>query len=81
MIHFTKVQKITMVAMVGSGIFNPLVVAMFEDYFKMAYVGLFLICSGWLMGFLLYKTFKVEALKIPNKKNTKAKDGMKYEIQ
>jgi len=81
MIHFTKVQKITMVAMVGSGIFNPLVVAMFEDYFKMAYVGLFLICSGWLMGFLLYKTFKVEALKIPTKKNTKAKDGMKYELQ
>ena len=81
MIHFTKVQKITMVAMVGSGIFNPLVVAMFEDYFKMAYVGLFLICSGWLMGFMLYKTFKIEPNNIPTKKNTKAKDGMKYEIQ
>lgn len=81
MIHFTKVQKITMVAIVGSGLFNPLVVAMFEDYFKMAYLGLFLLCSGWLMGFLLYKTFKVEELKIPTKKNTKSKDGMKYELQ
>lgn len=81
MIHFTKVQKITMLAMIGFGLLNPLSVAVLEDYFKMAYMGLFLICSGWLVGFLLYKTFKVEALNIPTKKNTKAKDGMKYELQ
>lgn len=81
MIHFTKVQKITMVAIVGSGLFNPLVVVMFEDYFKMAYIGIFFISCAWLMSFILYKTFKTEPNNIPTKKNTKAKDGMKYELQ
>lgn len=81
MIRFTKVQKITMVAIIGMGLLNPLAVAMLEDYFKMFYTGVFLLCGAWIMGFLLYKTFTVEALNIPTKKNTKAKDGMKYELQ
>lgn len=70
--RFTKYQLITMFSLVGMLLFNPLVVEVFDEYFKLAYTVISLLCTAWVLGFLLKKVFTVEAVKIPDGKTTKA---------
>lgn len=73
--RFKKVQLLTMGALVGTGLFNPMSVEVLEDYFKLVYMGVFILCAGWVMGFILYKAFKPEAIKIPAKTAKTQKAG------
>lgn len=69
--NFTKIQKLTMLALVLALLFNPMVVEILQDYFKWAYTGISVLCTIWVLGFLLYKVFKPEQVTIP-KKNKKS---------
>ena len=70
---FKKQQKITMVALIGIGLFNPFTVAVLDEYFKLFYTGVFIACVVWVSGFILKQAFTPEKVNVPkkNKKSTK----------
>lgn len=72
MTRFTKYQLITMGALVGMLLFNPLVVEVFEEYFKLVYTGISLVCTVWVVVFLLYKVMKPEKVNYTPKKKSKS---------
>ncbi len=65
--NFTKGQKITMVAVIGVGLFNPMSIVVLQPYFLQFYTGVFLLCSAWVTGFLLVKALKPEKVNVPKK--------------
>lgn len=67
MTNFTKYQKITMAALVGAILFNPMAIEILNEYFKIAYTVISVACTVWVLGFLLYKVLKPEQVKVPKK--------------
>lgn len=77
--RFNKYQKITVLALIGFGLFNPFTVAVLENWFKLVYTGIFVGCAGWIAGYVLYNALKPEVVKVAPKKKNK-RDGLKYEV-
>lgn len=69
-VNFGKGQKITILAIIFTLMFNPMSVEILEEYFKLAYTGMFLMSALWVIGYLLKKVLTPEKVNIP-KKNTK----------
>lgn len=67
-VNFSKSQKISMGALVGIGLFNPFTVEVLDQYFKLVYTGVFLVCAVWVVGFILFNAFKPEQINLPTKK-------------
>lgn len=74
LVRFSKVQWVTIGAIIGFGLLNPFSVEVLDEYFKLFYTGVFLACAVWIAGFLLYKVLRPEQVHIPSKnaKTTKA---------
>ncbi len=68
MTHFNKYQKITMGALIGALLFNPMVVEILDEYFKWGYTVISLACTAWVLGYLLKKVLTPEKVNIPKKK-------------
>lgn len=74
MTHFTKTQKITMVALITFGVFNPMSYQILKDYIELVFNGIAILSIIWVLGFLLYKVLKPENVNIPKEaKNTTPK--------
>jgi len=73
---FKRTQLITMGALVGMGLFNPMTVAVLDEWFKWAYTGICVACTVWVCGFLLVKVFSADKTNIPvvKSKRSQAKD-------
>jgi hypothetical protein len=69
-INFSKAQKVTMVALVAVGLFNPMSVEIMDEYFKMAYTGLFLVAMAWVAGYTLVRVFTPERVNVKPKSKT-----------
>lgn len=67
MTRFNKYQKITMGALVGALLFNPMVVEILDDYFKWAYTIISIACTVWVSGYLLKKVLTPEQVQVPSK--------------
>lgn len=83
MTQFTKYQKITMAALVGALLFNPMVIEILDQYFKIAYTALSVACTVWVLSFLLYKVLKPEQVKVPKKtkkQHVKSSDYIETDI-
>lgn len=65
--RLNKTQKVTILALVGMGLFNPFTVEVLEDWFKLVYTGLFVGCALWVMGYVLWKALKPEKTNVPVK--------------
>ena len=72
---FSKVQLVTVGAIIGIGLFNPMSVAVLRDYFEWFYTGVFVLCSVWVVGFLLKKVLTPERVNIPTKSSKTKKAG------
>lgn len=72
MTRFTKVQKVTMVALIVALLLNPLSFEVLLEYFRMASTGLSLLATAWVVGFLGYKVFRPERVNIPKKSTKKS---------
>jgi small neutral amino acid transporter SnatA (MarC family) len=69
MTRFTRVQKVTMAALIIALLFNPLSFEVLLEYFRWSTTALSIAASAWVIGFLLYKVFRPE--KVNTKKNKK----------
>lgn len=67
MTHFNKVQRVTIGAVIGLGLLNPFSVAVLDEYFKLFYTAVFVLCAVWVASFVLYKALKPEAVRMPKK--------------
>lgn len=67
LVRFSKVQWITIGAIIGFGLLNPFSVEVLDEYFKLFYTGVFLACAVWIVGFLLVKVLRPEPINIPKK--------------
>lgn len=65
--RFNRYQIITMVALVCALLFNPMSVEILDDYFKWAYTIISLVCTMWVLGYLLKKVLTPEKVNIPKK--------------
>lgn len=75
----SKKNKLTMVAIIGLGLFNPFTVAVLDEYFRLAYTAITVVSAVWLMGYVVYSVTRPEAVNIPKKAKKTKKDGMVYE--
>ncbi len=75
---FKRSQLVTMGAFVGIGLFNPMTVNVLDEYFKLVYYGLFVVCSVWAGAFLLYNAFKPQKTSLKTRKMNR-KEGLEYE--
>lgn len=78
MTNFKKSQKITMVSLIGVGLFNPMTVEVLEEYFKLVYMGISVACMGWLVVYVLFTAFKPEANKVPKKNKARTVKMKEY---
>lgn len=60
MVRFNRGQRVTIGALIGMGLLNPMSVEVLNQYFKMAYTGLFVACSVWVAVYLLKKVLTPE---------------------
>jgi hypothetical protein len=73
-INFSKGQKVTITALVGMGLFNPMSVEILDQYFKMIYTGLFLVSAAWVVFYLLKKVLTPEPVNVKPKGKKKKTD-------
>jgi hypothetical protein len=67
MTSFSKIQKVTILALVLALLFNPMSYEILKDYIEWGFNIIALISTAWCMGFLLYKALKPEKINIPKK--------------
>ena len=66
-VNFSKGQKVTIVAIICGLLFNPMSVEILEQYFKLAYTGISVVSTVWVVGYLLKKVLTPEKINIPKK--------------
>ncbi len=72
-VNFTKYQIGAMVSLVIIGVLNPMSVQVLYEYFLLFYLGVFLLASAYLWGFILYMSFKPQPVKLPKGKTKPSK--------
>ena len=77
-VKFSKIQLVTMLALVGALLFNPMVVEILDDYFKMAYTVISIVCTVWVLGYLLKKVLTPEKVNIPKKSKKQKVSSKEY---
>lgn len=75
---FGKYQIITMGALICAILFNPMAVEILDDYFKIAYSVISVLCTLWVLGYLLKKIFTPEKVNIPKKKKSSKVHSQQY---
>lgn len=78
-VTINKIQRVTVGAVIGLGLFNPFTVAVLDEWFKLAYTVICVACAVWVAGFVLVKALKPEHVKTAPK-GKKSKHGMSYEL-
>lgn len=78
MTRFNKYQKITMAALICAILFNPMSVAILDEYFKWAYTGISVLCTLWVLGYLLKKVFTPEKVNVPKKSKKSVVKSKEY---
>lgn len=71
LVRFSRMQLITMGAIIGMGLLNPLSVAVLEDYFKLVYTVISVGCAVWVVGYLLKTVLTPVKVNIPKNKKSK----------
>jgi hypothetical protein len=66
-VRFNNYQKLAMVSGPLALMLNPLTVQVFLEYILWVFTGISMVCGAYFCGFLLYRGFKVDAVKIPKK--------------
>lgn len=64
---FTKVQLITMLALILALFFNPMSYEILKDYIEWGFNIIAILATAWVLGFLLYKVLKPEKVNLPKK--------------
>lgn len=67
MVKFSKIQFITMGALVAAGIFNPMSYEILKDYIEIFFNVIAGVSTLWVLGFLLWKVLRPEQVTIPKK--------------
>lgn len=76
--NFSKYQKVTMFALVGAILFNPMAVQILDEYFKTGYTVISIACTVWVLGYLLKKVLTPEKVNLPKKSKKSVVKSSEY---
>jgi len=76
--RFTKLQFITMGALILALFFNPMSYEILKNYIEWGFNIIALVCTVWVVGFLLYKVLKPEQVNIKPKSKKSVVKSKEY---